>query len=455
LIELISYKDRDGHLYNHDDILYRFVAKSYQIHFEQLMTSGLYENLVQQNLIIPFQQNTENHLKREQWFATLQPQKVAIVSYPFEWSFLQLQAAALCTLKVFKLAISYGMTLKDGTPYNILFDSKNPLFIDHLSFKVTDFSTPWAGYKQFCQMFIFPLMLESYGILPAAKALTIFANGVDYGTMQKLVPTEKKFSGFYYLNIHLAAKLEKSTSKQKKHTAFNKEKLSNLLDLLQLKIEQLQPSKKVTLWGNYYTETIMQGSYFQAKRDLVETYLKKTPSTILLDLGCNDGTFSKLANKYAQQVIAADFDITAVNYMFASIKNERIHPILIDIKEPNLPTGFFYRERTNFFERNKNIDTILCLALLHHLVIGYNLNFYLIAKLLSENCKHLIIEFIPKEDEKVNILLANREDVFIDYTQKEFEIAFGSYFNILEKQVIAGSSRVLYLMYKWEESKPA
>ena len=61
-------------------------------------------------------------------------EKIPFISYPYEWSFNQFKDALLLTLKIQKISIKYGMTLKDATPYNIQFKNNQPIFIDTLSF---------------------------------------------------------------------------------------------------------------------------------------------------------------------------------------------------------------------------------------------------------------------------------------------------------------------------------
>ena len=58
----------------------------------------------------------------------------------------------------------------------------------------------------------------------------------------------------------------------------------------------------------------------------------------------------------------------------------------------------------------------------------------------------LIIEFVPKSDPKVQLLLANRTDVFDNYTPENFESAFARRFEIEDRSPIPGSDRNLYLM---------
>jgi len=66
--------------------------------------------------------------------------------------------------------------------------------------------------------------------------------------------------------------------------------------------------------------------------------------------------------------------------------------------------------------------------------------------MMAEITDFLIIEFVPKSDSKVKILLSQREDIFDDYDKTEFEKVFSKYFKIEESGQIKGSKRKIYLM---------
>ena len=91
-------------------------------------------------------------------------------------------------------------------------------------------------------------------------------------------------------------------------------------------------------------------------------------------------------------------------------------------------------------------DTVLALALLHHLAISNNLPFDRIADFLMKICNSLIIEFAPKSDSNVQRLLATREDIYPNYTREAFETEFSKLFSIEESVDIKNSERTLYLM---------
>jgi len=88
----------------------------------------------------------------------------------------------------------------------------------------------------------------------------------------------------------------------------------------------------------------------------------------------------------------------------------------------------------------------MALALIHHLAISNNLPFSNITEVFSQIAPYLIIEFVPKEDSKVQILLQSREDIFSEYDQPHFEESFLNRYEIMETQPITDSKRILYLM---------
>ena len=91
-------------------------------------------------------------------------------------------------------------------------------------------------------------------------------------------------------------------------------------------------------------------------------------------------------------------------------------------------------------------ETIFALALIHHLAISNNVPLAKIARLFSNTCQSLIIEFIPKSDSMVQKLLTSRKDIFPNYTQKEFEKEFLEFFNIVRSEKVGDSDRIIYLM---------
>src|SRR5262249_28644994 len=94
-----------------------------------------------------------------QWAGVLRHARIPFISYPYEWPFGMLKDAALLQLDLLTTALDEGFTLKDATPFNVQFLGTRPVFIDVSSFEPLEPGSPWVGYRQFCQMFLYPLLL--------------------------------------------------------------------------------------------------------------------------------------------------------------------------------------------------------------------------------------------------------------------------------------------------------
>ena len=96
-----SFRDPSGFLFRRDGVLYRQVNQIYAEDYTLLMDSGLYAKLVKAGLLIPHTESGDGQAflpaDTTMAFRTLRPERVAFISYPYEWSFGQLKDAALAT----------------------------------------------------------------------------------------------------------------------------------------------------------------------------------------------------------------------------------------------------------------------------------------------------------------------------------------------------------------------
>jgi ribosomal protein L11 methylase PrmA len=226
-----------------------------------------------------------------------------------------------------------------------------------------------------------------------------------------------------------------------------KQKLEILLKGLENFIQKLSPQKIKTTWDDYYTDSILGDDYLKAKTALVQSYIAEIDFKNVIDLGANDGHFSFVfaADK---NVMAADADVNCINDLYNKIKKEKVSnilPLVINLVTPSPAIGWNNSERDSITYRLK-ADLVLALALVHHLAIANNIPLQLIADWLQPMAQNLIIEFVPKTDEKVKLLLQNREDIFNDYTLENFKSIFASKFQFVKEEKIGHTNRVLFLM---------
>lgn len=446
-----SFRDPSGFVFTQDGILYRQIQASYREHYDHLMQSGLYENLTRANLLLPHEETRLSTPGDESAYKVLKPELIPFISYPYEWSFSELKDAALTTLEIQKLALQKEMILKDASAFNIQFLRGKPVMIDTLSFEKYQEGAPWIAYRQFCQHFLAPLALMAHRDVRLNQLLRIYIDGIPLDLTDALLPFTARIKPSLFTHIHLHAKSQKKYAT--KAVAKDRYKMSTfqmraLLDNLESSVTRLEWKPEGTEWGNYYDSTNYSESSFELKRNAVQEYLDVLQPAILWDLGANRGVFSRLGSSRGVYTIAFDIDPAAVEKNYREMKEKRelnLLPLVLDLTNPSPPLGYENRERMGLEERGP-ADTILALALIHHLAISNNVPLDKVAAYFARLCKSLIIEFVPKSDSQVQRLLVTREDIFTRYTQKDFEKAFTHHFTIEGSTPIHGSERILYLM---------
>lgn len=445
-----SFRDPSGFLFVSRGQIYRQVNKSYKKNFDRLFSSGLYRKLIDEGSLISHDEVDSKYALSEEAYRVIKPKPIPFVSYPYEWSFSQLKDAALTTLKIQKKALSSGMSLKDASSFNIQFINGKPILIDTLSFEIYKKGKPWVSYRQFCEHFLTPLCLMSKKDIRLIKLLQIFINGVPLDLTSKLLP-KKTFLSFSLLShIHLHAGSQKYfAGRSVKAGKMGKKALFGLIESLEKTVSDLSWKAEGTAWGDYYQDLNYTKSSFQHKKVLVDKFLDKAcPKNLVWDLGANVGLFSRLAAKRGVLTVSFDADPAAVEKNYLKLKRDketRILPLFVDLTNPSPAVGWESEERESLIARGP-ADTVLALALIHHLAIANNLPFAKIASFFAKISAWLIVEFVPKSDSNVKLLLASREDVFADYSKENFENEFRRYFKIVAKEKIKKSLRTLYLM---------
>ncbi|MFT3935550.1 MAG: hypothetical protein QM726_18125 [Chitinophagaceae bacterium] len=444
-----SYRDPAGFIFKHDGKVYRQVNQYYAQDYDLFIKSGLYDLLVKQKKILPHLEIGENFTGDAQWYKTLLPEQLEFISYPYEWCFSQWKDAALLTLELVKTAVSHGLVLKDATPFNVQFVSGAAVFIDTLSFEKYNETKPWVAYRQFIECFVGPLLLAKYRSSDLLKLFQVYPDGIPLKLISKLLPTKSMFNANVFLHIKIPGLVNSKPGREKeKQPLFTKQKLLNIIANLQSFVESISLPATKTSWNNYYEETILSHDYAKAKLAILEEWLKDLPGKTLLDIGTNTGMFAKAAANAGKFTVAIDSDHACIDQLYNDKKEQNgssILPLCVDIANPSPAIGWSNAERASFTERAK-ADIVMALALVHHLAIGKNISFEQIAAAFEAMAPVLIIEFVPKEDEKVQLLLKDRKDIFDHYCKETFEKVFSNRLEILKVQPIPGTGRMLYLM---------
>ncbi len=450
-----SFRDPSGFIFSAQGVLYRQVNQVYRENYTALMESGLYEKLVKSGLLLPHAEVDVPAADPGPAYKVIQPESVAFVSYPYEWPFGLLKAAALATLSIQKRALKQGLWLKDASAYNIQLVRGKVTLIDTLSFEKYPEGQPWVAYRQFCQHFLAPLALMAHTDIRLGQLLQVHLDGIPLDLASRLLPWHTRLDGGLLVHIHLHAQAQQkfansSTAPLKSTSRMPKESLIGLVESLESTVKKLQWKPEGTEWGNYYEMTNYTEDSALKKRELVSAWVNKVAPTVVWDMGANDGSFSRLASEKGIFTVSFDIDPAAVEKNYRQVvanKEKDLLPLRLDLTNPSPAIGWHNRERNSVFERAQ-AGMVFALALIHHLAISNNVPFLLLAGFFADLGPWLVIEFVPKSDSQVQKLLQSRADIFPEYTQEKFEEVFASRYEIAEKVRVGESERTLYLLHR-------
>lgn len=449
-----SFRDPAGFVFQSDRTWYRQVNEHYREDYLLLMESGLYAKATAKGLLLPHQEVEENKTGRSDWYKTLLPEQLSFISYPEEWSPAQLKEAALCTLTLLRLSVENGMVLKDATPRNIAFSGGKAVFIDTLSFQRHDPSHPWVAYRQFCEYFLYPLYLHHYHRSGTHRTFLAWPEGIPARETLGLLPGRSRLRLGVWLHVFLPAKIRGDRKPQRPTPVFDKNKLLQLATNLEEIIRGMDINAPAGAgWSGYYEGTILSPAYLQEKEKIFREWIQAIDFGSALDLGANDGYFSRILAEKKGRVLATDADwicMQALHRWIGDRPGSDIHVLCMDIVHPTPAAGFQNAERTSFTKRAIS-DLVVALALVHHLVLGRNIPLALLAGYFAElTGTWLMIEFVPLTDEKSKEILRNKSDYPGQYDAVHFEERFLQYFRIERQASVPGTDRVLYLMRKKE-----
>ncbi len=172
----------------------------------------------------------------------------SVISYPYEWPFSMLQAAALLTLDLQAAALHADMTLKDATPFNVQWSGSQPAFIDIPSFERLRPDEPWVGYRQFCQLFLYPLFLQSYKDLPFQPWLRGSLEGIEPAQCSRLMSLRDLFRPGVLSHAVLQSKVEAAYARTKRNLKKDLRQAGFHKTLIQANVSRLQKQVAKLTW---------------------------------------------------------------------------------------------------------------------------------------------------------------------------------------------------------------
>lgn len=473
-----SLRDPSGNVLVVDDRIIRIINRNGVADLDAFLASTASRSFVaaQQLVQTKFLNTTEVatvlqneealHVYNQSVGATMvEHERVPFQSFPYEWPAEMLHAAAALTLDLADKLLAEGLGLKDASPYNVLYRGPRPIFIDLLSFEQRDPHDPtWLPFAQFVRTFLLPLLVNKHFGLSLAQLLTTHRDGIEpeevarlCGPLQKLRPP---FLTLATIPARLAARhaADDATIYQPKTLADPAKArfiLGRVLQSMRRKLAQVAPQAgRSSTWSDYTAHNNYTHDYLPVKQAFVTDVLIAYQPAKVLDVGCNTGHFSALAARHGASVVAIDYDAVVVGEVWrkATAEGLDILPLVVNLARPTPGIGWRNQECPSFLARARHgFDTVLMLAVVHHLLVSERIPLAEIVDLAAElTTDVLVIEFIAPADPMFRRISRGRDHLFQHLTQEFFEATCRTRFDIVRSERLDQTDRWLYLMRKKE-----
>lgn len=452
-----SFRDRSARVFAQDGQIFRALSAEAAAVWDSVQNAVFFHELTQLRKLIPTREVTSDERAQLTLGAdaakVLWHERLPFVAYPYEWSFGMLKDAALLQLEVLAAALRDGVMLKDATPYNVQFIGARPTFIDTGSFQLHEAGEPWSAYQQFCELFLYPLMLQAHRDIDFQMVLRSELEGIGAEDFAKWFTFRDWFRSGVFSRVIAQAALAgmaktqtESTLGELKKTGFPVELIHKNITRLVALLHKLKWRPRRSMWSNYDTTSPMVARDSDEKASFVKETAQSRRWELVWDLGCNRGRYSLIAAESAKYVLAMDFDHQCVEWVYQQLKEHGPHnvlPLRINLANSSPAIGWRGRERLRLEDRGRP-DLVLCLGLIHHLVIAANIPLAEVIDWLAGLHATLVIEFPTKLDPMVRALLRNKRDQYAEYEQANFERLLSERFSIASRQQLPSGERWIY-----------
>lgn len=446
-----SYRDPAGSVFYDAGTVYRALGERGAADFDALEASEFFRTQSDAGRIVGTRRTS---LERDGAALVLEHDRIPVVTYPYEWTFSMLKDAALLQLQLLAAALEEDLILKDSTPYNIQWRGASPTFIDIGSFERLREGEPWLGYRQFCELFLYPLMLRAHLGLGHQHWLRGSLEGITAAEMNSLLSGRHRFKPGVMLDVRLQARAherladaEIDARSKLKEAGFKKELIQGNVRRLTKIIHKLTWKDEPSEWSDYASDCGHVGDDRGSKSEMVRRVVDSHQPATVWDLGANDGHFSRIAAETADLVVALDADELTLDTAYRQFKADgstNIQPLLADLANPSPAHGWRGRERTPLIDRSQP-DLVLGLAVMHHVILGRNVPTREFLSWLAELEAPIVLEHVGWTDPMVKKLIANRrdEEIHQDYDRAMFRAIVDEMFDIRQEVQLPSDDRIL------------
>lgn len=397
-------------------------------------------------------------------FKLFRHRRIEFPSFPYEWSPAMLFDAGKMTLEIAETFFARsGWSIKDASPFNVLFEGPNPIFIDILSFEKRGPLDPiWLPYNQFVRSFLLPLLVNREVGLSLRSIFLSSPDGVAVSDAAKLFGKLRKLKPTIFSLVTLPDLLSKPAEgdsglyRPKELDSPEKARfvLGQSFRRLKKQLKKFSPTNNTksnwTEYTRFNQETLPE--YMRAKQEFLSDALRELRPRNVLDVGCNTGFFSFMAAREGANVVAIDHDEAVIDRVYRTAKTEqlRVLPLVVNLSRPTPRLGWRYSENPSFLDRSiGRFDVVLMLAVVHHMLVQERIPLREVMKLAADLTRDgLVVEFVPPRDKMFKRLARGRDHLHLDLTPEKFLAAADEFFHVVRSENLPQSDRQIFLMKK-------
>jgi hypothetical protein len=406
-----SFADDAGRLFYWNGNLHRAIALRQTPLFTRLFSDGIIESLAERGLLV---ETEATDLSVEGFGMVVSHRTLPFISYPNEWCPAMLKNAAVTIIDLTLELAERGLTLKDAHPWNVLFDSHKPVYVDLTSIVPIGDEGYWPAYDEFCRFCYYPLILMSHGQERIARALLPEYEGIRRKDL--LTVMRGSAPSWFVLSKVISRGARLIQSALRKEPSAGK-RVIEFLTQVKVDLEALQPPYESLLKNEPVPSLESSLEWTPEQRAVREILTELRPSSVL-DLSRGVVWSSTLPAVLGYNVVSVDSDPARVTSIYETARSMDlpILPLVIDFIKPTPSVGYSNHYSIAATERLKS-DLVVALGLANVVARENHFSFDLIAEgLFAFSKRWLVVEPVTRDGNRESYQLGE----FIESLSKRF-----------------------------------